>query len=234
MASSFRRAVQAAGITADDQHAAESVLGRRHRLARAIATQHTLALQSCVAVLVIAAAGIGLAFDAPLAGLVVAVAAATSVVYVLAWMLTRQVARNRAHDLIADGRDDLVISVVTREQRRLASRKERERLARSLEAFHRDAQRWHQILPQLRPPHGVVQLRHLTAEVEALSAALRRDRVRARGVALAERLITDGCESPLYADEREPLREELNRIRYLLECGGSGARDAERTEERAA
>jgi hypothetical protein len=38
-----------------------------------------------------------------------------------------------------------------------------------------------------------------------------------QGVALTARFLSDGYGSPLYGNEVEPLREELNRIRYLLE-----------------
>jgi hypothetical protein len=39
-----------------------------------------------------------------------------------------------------------------------------------------------------------------------------------QGVALAARFLSDGYGSPLYGNDVEPLREELNRIRYLLEA----------------
>jgi hypothetical protein len=58
--------------------------------------------------------------------------------------------------------------------------------------------------------------------------ALRRDRVRVQGVALTSRLLSDGQSSPLYANEVGPLREELNRIRFLLECAdGAGLDDGQ-------
>jgi hypothetical protein len=156
------------------------------------------------------------------------------VAFVLMWAVARKIARERAQDLIAAGDDSVVLSVVARERRRLGSRKERERLAKSLEALHRDALRWNEILPQFRPPHGVVQLRYLPRELKALTTALRRDRVRVQGVALATRFLTDGYRSPLYGDELEPLREELNRIRFLLETGGDRTRDETRPERAAA
>jgi hypothetical protein len=52
-------------------------------------------------------------------------------------------------------------------------------------------------------------------------------------VALTERLLSDGSGSPLYANELEPLREELNRIRYLLEATDEPASEPA-TERRAA
>jgi hypothetical protein len=111
----------------------------------------------------------------------------------------------------------VLVSVLARERRHLASRKERERLARSLETLYRDALRWHEILPRFRPPDSVLQLRHTGPELEGLTEALRHDRVRVQGVALTARLLSNGYESPLYGNELEPLREELKRIRFLLE-----------------
>lgn len=234
MTSSIRRAARTAGLTTADEHAAASVLGRGHALTRAVANQHTLALQSVVAALAVAAAAVGELAHLRHATLAVFVALGICVAFVVAWAVTHQAVGDRARDLIAGGHDSVALSVVARERRRLASPKERERLARALEAFHRDAVRWHQILPQFRPPQGVLQLRHTTREVEALTAALRRDRVRVQGVALASRLVTDGHESPLYAGELGPLREELNRIRYLLEYDGVDPPGATSPERRAA
>jgi hypothetical protein len=217
MTSFLRHAARSTGLTAADKHSAESVLGRDHRLARAVSYQHTLALQSAVAGLAVLAGGAGLVLDLGVATLVVVAGAVVAVLFVLAWALTRRVTRERAQDLIAAGDDSVVVSVLARERRRLTSRKERERLARSLEGLYRDALRWHEILPRFRPPHGVVQLRHTGPELEGLTRALRRDRVRVQGVALTARFLSNGYESPLYGNELEPLREELNRIRYLVE-----------------
>jgi hypothetical protein len=229
MTSFIRHAVRSTGLTAHDTHAAEAVLGHEHALTRAVSNQHSLALQSLVATLAVvggAGAVLGRAGHAPLVfgvGLVVAVA------FVVLWLVVRSVAREQAQRLIAAGADGVVLEVVARERRRLASRGEREALARSLESLHRDASRWNEIHPHFRPLLGVAQLRHLSREVDALVAALRRDRVRVQGVALTSRLISDGQSSPLYANEIGPLREELNRIRFHLETGDRAALDDARS-----
>jgi hypothetical protein len=218
MASSITRAAGAAGLTAADHRAAADVLGHGHALTRAVGNLHTLAPQSAVSILAVAAAIVGVVLHVRHATLALCVAAGICGVFLLAWAAARGLVHDRARDLIATGRDGLVLAVVTRERRRLVSPKERERLARALEGFHRDALRWHQLLPQFRPPHGVAQLRNVTPEVEAVTSALRGERVRAQGVVLTVRLMCDGHRSPLYANELGPLREELNRIRYLLQC----------------
>jgi len=226
MTSLLRHAARSTGLTSADTHAAESVLGRRHALTRAVANQHTLAMQSAVAVLAVVAAALCELVHLQHATLLVVVALGICAAFVVAWTLTRETVARGARDLIAGGYDNLVLSVVARERRRLASRKERERLARALEEFHRDALRRHPLLPHSQLLPGVAQLRHTSREVEALATALRRERARVQGVALVARLLADGHESPLYAGERGPLREELNRIRYLLESAEERAPDA--------
>jgi hypothetical protein len=217
MTSFLRHSARSLGITAEEKRAAESVLGPDHGLTRAVANQHTIALQSLVAALAVAAGATGLLLDLGLAHVVVGAAVVVVAAFVVALGVARRIVRDRAQALIAAGDNGVVLSVVARERRRLASRQERERLACSLESLYRDALRWYELLPQFRPLRGVQQLRELQGEVVSLTAALRLDQVRVQGVALTERLLSDGSESPLYANELGPLREELNRIRYLLE-----------------
>lgn len=233
MTSFLRHAARSTGLSAADKNAAESVLGRGHRLTKAVSNQHTLAIQSIVAALAIAVGSSGVLLGVPRATLVLVAAAVVGVAFALMWTIARTIARERAQALIAAGDDSNVVSVLARERRRLTSRKERERLARSLEELYRDALRWYEILPQFRPPHGVVQLRHTGLELEGLTQALRRDRVRVQGVALTARLLSDGYESPLYGNEVEPLREELNRICYLLETSETSV-DASAAQREAA
>ena len=220
MTSFIRHAVRSTGLTAHDTHAAEAVLGREHALTRAVSNQHTLALQSLVASLAVVA-GPRRSRTRRTCATCPGIALAVAVAFVVLWLVVRSVAREHAQSLIAAGADGVVLNVVARERRRLASRGEREALARSLASLHRDALRWNRTHPHFRPLFGVAQLRHVSQEVDALVAALRRDRVRVQGVALTSRFLSDGQSSPLYANELGPLREELNRIRFLLEAGDS-------------
>jgi hypothetical protein len=55
----------------------------------------------------------------------------------------------------------------------------------------------------------------VAGDLRRTAAELRAGAASARGVALAEGLVTRG-DSPLHGREPEPLREELRRIRYLL------------------
>jgi hypothetical protein len=225
MTSLIRHAVRSTGLTAHETRAAEAVLGREHALTRAVSNQHSLALQSLVASLAVVSGAVAVLGHIGRAPLALGIGLAVDVAFVVTWLVVRSVARERAQALIAAGNDGVVLEVVARERRRLASRAEREALASSLASLHRDALRWNQIHPHFRPLFGVGQLRHMSGEVEALVAALRRDRVRVQGVALTSRLLSDGQSSPLYANEIGPLREELNRIRFLLETGDRAVLD---------
>jgi hypothetical protein len=222
MRSFIRNILRSAGLTAHDTRAAEAVLGRGHALTRAVSNQRTLGMQSLAATLAVVAAALAVAAHVAGAPLVLGAALAVGVAFVALWLVVRGVAREQAQALIATGSDVVGLDVVARERRRLASRAEREALARSLASLQQDALRWNRTHPNFRPLFGVAQLRHVTREVEALVAALRRDRVRVQGVALVSRLLADGHSSPLYANEVEPLREELNRIRFLLELTDKG------------
>ena len=110
----------------------------------------------------------------------------------------------------------LTLPSIVRERRRLASRKERERLARSLEHALEEAWHWSPPLSSRALP-GVVCLRHATPEARAVIRCLRSERVSVRGVAMTARLLMDGLRSPLYSGDRLRLREELGRIRFALE-----------------
>src|SRR5262245_34672257 len=133
MTAFVRTALRASGITTADKHAAESVLGPRHALTRAVANQHAVAQQTAVASLALVASATGLALHLGLAAYVVGAAALVVVALIVAWTVAHRIARERAQDLIADGADGVVLTVVARERRRLASRKVRETLAHSLE-----------------------------------------------------------------------------------------------------
>jgi hypothetical protein len=145
------------------------------------------------------------------------VAGLLEVALLAAVLYFRSHTRDVTHELIASG-DGAALSVggVRDERRRLASRRERERFARSLERLLHDAERWHRILPAYRPPDGAQLLRHAASEARDVIALLRAEAAHVRGVALTARFLMDGSSSPLYAGDVGRLREELNRIRYLL------------------
>jgi hypothetical protein len=204
-------------VSGEDERAATAVLGSEHVLSRMLARRRTLSRQILVTSLslLLAAAGVTLGVgDAPI---VLGAAAAVELALLLAALFVRLRTRDVVQELIAAGNDAaFALPVVQAEGRRLVSRREREHFARSLERLLRDAQRWHRIFPAYRPPDGTQFLRFVPDEVCEVVRLLRAESAHVRGVALTARLLMDGGASPLYAGNVGRLREELNRIRYLL------------------
>jgi len=228
-----RRAAGLVRRSTEEKRAAERILGRGHPLARALARESMLANQSLAVAAAVLMGVVAVLVHVDIAPLAVVVGGAVGSVFVFAWALAHATTRARTWDLIAAGDDGVVLGVVVRERSRLASRKERERLARSLESCLLDAQRSGLIVPAWRPLPGVEALRHLAPEVARVTALLRADHARVQGVASTVLLLTDGVDSPLYGGDVERLREELNRIRYQLEAPRPRA-DSETVERAAA
>jgi hypothetical protein len=215
----------------DDEAVAATVLGDDHELVRVLARRRALTVQILITALPLAFAAIGLVRHADSAPLVLGSAAVVELALLVAVPYFRGRTRDLAEDLIAAGnRGALRVRVVAGHYRRLASRRERERIARSLERLLHDAERWYRILPAHRPPPGVQCLRFTASEARDVAELLREEPVPVRGVALTSRLLGDGYASPLYGNDVELLREELHRIRYLLVAPD----DAEAADDRLA
>ncbi len=199
-----------------DEAEAATVLGESHELVRVLARRRALTVQILITSLPLAFAVVGLAVGTASASVVLVAAAIVQLALLLAVPYLRGRTREIAGELIAAGDDaSLGLRIVDSERRRLTSRKERERMARSLEHLLRDAKHWYRILPAHRPPPGVRSLIYTEQEARDVVSLLRADGAQARGIALTSRLLWDGA-SPLYGDEAGRLREELHRIRFLL------------------
>ena len=195
-------------------------LGERHPL---VAAEERLAHRRrqllATAACAVGAAG-ALAADARWgAAAALASAAVLAGVLVALWHAV-QLRREAAIDVIVAGRDDEVAApVVGRERRRLQSARLRARLAASLERAVQESRRWDRVVPFPRPPVDMRHVRFVSRELDDVASLLRGEErlPPTRGVALVERLVTDGYASPLYGGKAEELREELRRIRYLLQ-----------------
>jgi hypothetical protein len=111
----------------------------------------------------------------------------------------------------------LAISAVQKQRRRLLSPRTRRGLARALEDIVEQAAVPSR--PQLRPLPPLFDARVIASvadDLQAVARLLLSDSACARGVALAERLITPASSS-LYGQQVEPLREELRRLRTALD-----------------
>ena len=207
----WKRLVRMLGAVPEDEDASSAVLGRVHPVTRALSLTRTVAKQLLVSIVMVPIGGLALAARVPDAADLFGAACLVTLVLSLALVITKGSVRDRVIELLAAGSDRIPLAVVQRERRRLISRSERERLARSLEQLLVDAQ---SARSRLLP--GVAKLRHLSDETAEVVDILRRDDVNVPGIALVHRLLSDGCESPLYSGDLESLREELHRIRFLL------------------
>jgi hypothetical protein len=206
-------------LSHEDVNAAANVLGSRHPLARSLALRRSLFVQLGTTFFAVSLACAGLAAHLPSAGLVLGASLLVALVLFGAAVLTTQVTRERARELIANAEEAYDLAPVRDERRRLASRRVRESLARALERHLRDAEHWYELLPQERPFGGIRALRHASHEAREVVARLRSDAARVRGVAAVARMLALDEGSPLLTGEVSRLRSELVHICHLL--GGS-------------
>jgi hypothetical protein len=191
-----------------------TLLGAEHPLVRAESRQRMLRAQCAVTV----AFGVLAALLSPLLGppaLRLAIGAVVvAVLFAIATCVARMNLRERAFELIASGREELPLPVVESEACRLRDRRYRRSLARTIEVIIKqpDPREWWSPIYANREA-----VRGACAQLQEIATLLRElPTVRARGVALATRLIRDGATSPLYQGPAPRLNEELSRIRHVL------------------
>jgi hypothetical protein len=193
------------------------VLESSHPLVRATQRFDRARVRLLCGLAFLAAAGLtahGPARQAEL-GIAAVICAVLGVLVGAAWSNRRE----RALELIIAGREDLPLVELEPLRRRLHDPRRRALLASSLGRCVRSAERWDQIAPQFRPVANVRLLLPLQDDVIVIQRLLCADEVpRVRGVALCERLLTDGTTSPLYRNDPDALRRELGRIRFNLEA----------------
>jgi len=191
-----------------------TLLGPEHPLARADSRLRTLRAQLAVTVILgLVCLAASRLLGSPALHLALG-AGVVSVGLLIAVLLARASVRERALELIASGREELPLPVVESERHRLSDRGYRRRLARTLDAIIADPDPrdwWSPVYADREAVHGA------HAELREIARLLRElPNVRARGVALATRLVRDGATSPLYQGPAPRLREELGRIRHVL------------------
>jgi hypothetical protein len=192
------------------------VLGSEHPFTRANDTLSVLLRQ---------ASAVGLVLLGSVAGLIFGVGHAVSlflgssiVLLVLAALAGEQWDRRRfaARQLVLDGRETLPLAPIQRERRRLLEARTRQYVARSFERVLQHVTRRPAPAPaSVRPLFDVGTVAAVTDDLREIVKLLHTGVARARGVALAERLLTEGV-SPLYGYDAIALRDELRRVRYLL------------------
>jgi hypothetical protein len=158
----------------------------------------------------------GRGWAGPLAG------SAAVVLLILTVLLAahKQRERDYAIELVLEGLETVPIAAVQRQRRRLLSDRTRNGLAGNLEDLVRQAARRPRLQMRVTPlPFEPMVLTMAAGELRDVIGLLRTQGVSARGVARAERLV-ERAVSPLYGQDADALREELRRVRDLLENGG--------------
>jgi hypothetical protein len=124
--------------------------------------------------------------------------------------------RHAARQLVLDGRESLPLPAIQRERRRLMEARTRRYVARSFErVLQHVTRRPAPVPPSVRPLFDVKVVATVAEDLREIVRLLHAGVPRARGIALAERLLTEGV-SPLYGYDAIALRDELRRVRYLL------------------
>ena len=145
-----------------------------------------------------------------------------SVLLILTVLLAAHKQRERdcAIELVLEGHETVPIAAVERQRRRLLSDQTRNGIAGNLADLIRQAASRSRVQMRVTPlPFEPRVVRLVAGELRDVIGLLRADGVSARGVARAERLVEHAV-SPLYGQDVGALREELRRVRDLLENGG--------------
>jgi hypothetical protein len=188
-----------------------ALLGNEHPLVRAEERVRRLRIQVAVVAVLLAGSGVALlggvgdtralllAGGLVLGGLTIALLAASAS------------SRDRALDLIAEGRDALPLDAVRRQRERLQDPRHARALARSLEHIRTESRpRAHR--RTFGPPlYSPTVVRELDGEIARIVELLRGPAPRVVAVARTERLLGGEC-SPLYGSDPRRLGEELRRI----------------------
>jgi hypothetical protein len=194
---------------------ADGLLGTGHPLVAVLRASLT-AIEQVLAVAAVQAGDLSLLYEKAPIALPLAVAGCV-VQLALGCRLALLMAQRRdvCRELIIAGREQLPLTAVERESRRLREPRRRARLARSIEQVANNAER-RRAEPNRAPPLCRIRVvRPVAPQLHEIACQLLSDAAPLRGVALMEWLLTCG-ESPLYGAQLEPLRQELGRARYLL------------------
>ena len=194
---------------------ASAVLGSQHPLTRVMHAEQVVGRHALAVGLLLAAALAGCADHLPWAPEAAIGAAAALAGLGMAAAVLRRRARWEALELIAEGREGLPLAPVERERRRLLGARTRSALAGSVERMLEYACRPARAGLGPRPVFDVAVIRTLADDLRPLVEPLRAGPATARGLALAEQLLTWGGSS-LYGHEVAPAREDVGRVRYLL------------------
>ena len=199
----------------EEDRAARAFLGDRHPLVRAVYRTSVAVERSCVVCgMACASAAAHLeGVHGALAYLVASVVVQGALACDLALLASRR--GDCARELIIQGRADLPLDAVQRERGRLLDPGRRAALADQLEAIRQAAQGPVPRPPAARPMFKLRVVAAVDPELAVVARRLRSEPQGVRGIAMAQRLLTDGG-SPLYGASTGALREELRRLIFML------------------
>jgi hypothetical protein len=189
----------------------EALLGHEHPLARIEERMRRLRMQLVAVGVLLGGAGVAL-----LGGLGDTRGLAMAAGLVLSGLGLRLLStsasrRDRALDLIADGRDALPLEAVRRRRERLMDPRRARALARSLERIRSESRPGARRRTFGPPLYSPAVIRQLDGELARIVELLRSPAPGIVAIARAERLLS-GERSPLYGEDPRRLGEELRRI----------------------
>jgi len=194
---------------------AREVLGSGHALTR-LEDQLSVLLTRSLVVAALLCAGVIAVLDGLSMGLSLTVAAAAAEAALAARAaLLAESRREQVLDLIIDGRGELPIEVVARQRTRLLDARRRHRLASAFDEIRDEALHPPPRHARVRPIFDRRVITAVAPELTTIARLLRDDAAGLRGIAMAQRLVTQGG-SPLYRSDTRPLRDELHRLEYHL------------------
>ena len=193
--------------------AAAEILGRDHPLVRAEQRVRWLARQAGLLATFTAASIPTLRSSAAAVNPVLLGGAFVECVLLLALATAAGAVRQRAIELIAEGRGALPLASVQRERTRLLRPSHLRRLAAAIDALRQEARCPYRGHPLHRPLYVPAVIRQVDGELAHTAALLRHGQLDATTVAQFERLL-GGPTSPLYGEDLRRLQEELHRIRF--------------------
>ena len=195
---------------------AAALLGPDHPLVRAVDRFSVLVQQSLIVAALLSASIVALVEGVSSALSLVVAAAVVLAGFVCGAVVAAWTKRERALDLIIEGRGYIPLDVINRERRRLLDPNQRDALARSLEGMRVEAENPVHRRPLAPPLFSARAIAAVGSDLTDIARLLGDDDASLRGVAMTRRLLFDGT-SPLYGEDVRLLQEELHRIHFLLE-----------------
>jgi hypothetical protein len=196
---------------------ARAVLGATHPLSRATEAVTGVTRQWLTCAAILAGSIIAQLEGRHWAAILAASSTLTLAALTVLLLMLKQRVSDRAIDLIAEGHETLPIATVQRHRRRLLAQRGRKTLAKTLETMVGQATSPPKIMTRAtRPLFDIRVIAAVAPDLRTVISLLRTSNPPARGVAMIDRLITDG-HSPFYGYQVTPLRDELEHVRQAFE-----------------